>query len=53
VAKDFDVPIASEAELTVLYHFDKATYKQLNKDADNIVEAIEDGIYSPSIVPSY
>ncbi|MEZ9706673.1 DUF2989 domain-containing protein, partial [Vibrio breoganii] len=27
--------------------------KKLNKDADNIVEAIEDGIYSPSIVPSY
>ncbi|MCW1889220.1 hypothetical protein OK016_03665 [Vibrio chagasii] len=48
VAKDFNVPIASESELAVLYHFEKPKYKQLNKDADKIVEAIEDGVYSPS-----
>lgn len=53
VAKEFDVPIASEAELAVLYNFDAPRYKQLNKDADKIVEAIEDGGYSPSVVPNY
>ncbi|MEZ9438213.1 DUF2989 domain-containing protein [Vibrio atlanticus] len=53
VAKNFDVPIASEAELTVLYRFDESTYEQLNQDADNIVEAIEDEVYSASIVPRY
>ncbi|CAH6948264.1 conserved hypothetical protein [Vibrio chagasii] len=53
VAKDFNVPIASESELAVLYHFEKPKYKQLNKDADKIVEAIEDGVYSPAVVKSY
>jgi hypothetical protein len=53
VAKNFDVPIASEAELTVLYRFDESTYEQLNEDADNIVDAIEDEVYSSSIVPRY
>ncbi|MFA0025465.1 DUF2989 domain-containing protein, partial [Vibrio sp. 10N.261.49.A5] len=53
VAKDFDVPIASEAELTVLYRFDKPQYKQFNDDAEKIVEAIEDGVYTASIVPNY
>lgn len=53
VAKDFDVPIASEAELTVLYRFDIPQYKQFNDDAEKIVEAIEDGVYTASIVPNY
>ena len=53
VAKDFNVPIASEFELSVFYRFEKPKYKQLNQDADKIVEAIEDGTYTPSIVPSY
>lgn len=53
VAKDFDVPTASEAELRVLYHFEKSQYKQLNDDAEKIVEAIEDGVYTASIVPNY
>ena len=53
VAKEFNVPIASESELAVLYNFEKPKYKQLNQDADKIVEAIEDGIYSSSIVPNY
>ncbi len=53
VAKRYDVPIASEAELNVLYRFDKSQYKQFNDDAEKIVEAIEDGVYTASIVPNY
>ena len=53
VAQDFDVPTASEAKLRVLYHFEKSQYKQLNDDADKIVKAIEDGVYTASIVPNY
>lgn len=53
VAKNFDVPITSEARLSVLYSFEKNQYEQLNDDAKEIVEAIENGIYTVSIVPNY
>ncbi len=50
--QDFDVPIASKAELNV-YVFDKPQHKQFNDDAEKIVEAIEDGVCTASIVPNY
>ncbi|WP_299693461.1 DUF2989 domain-containing protein [uncultured Vibrio sp.] len=52
VANEFKVPIASEAELSVMYRFEKPVYKQLNQDADNIIKAIKNGQYTPSILPS-
>lgn len=50
VAKQFNVPIASEPELKVMYHFPSEVYNKLQDDADYIVEAIEDGRYQPSLI---
>ncbi|WP_434761885.1 DUF2989 domain-containing protein [Vibrio fortis] len=52
VAKQFNVPIASEPELKVMYHFPNEVYDKLQDDADYIVEAIEDGRYQPSLISS-
>lgn len=43
VAKAFDVPIASEKELQLLYGFDKDKYRQLDAFADDIEDAIRAG----------
>ncbi|MGF1745988.1 DUF2989 domain-containing protein [Vibrio minamisatsumaniensis] len=53
VAKEFNVPIVSEAELSVLYNFEEKKYSRLNEDADKIVDAIKDGAYQASLISDY
>lgn len=51
VAKNFEVPIASEAELQLLYGFSDSIYQQLDDIADNIEDAVKGGEFKASMVP--
>lgn len=53
VGKAFDLPVASERNLMVLYHFSEQQKEQFQTVADTIVEAINDGEYRRSILPKY
>ncbi len=50
VGKEFDVPIASEAELALMYGFDEQTFERLDDVAELVVDSIEKGQYHPSVI---
>ncbi len=52
VAKRFEVPIASQAELSVMYRFNAEKYQELNDIADVIEDAIQEGMFKASLVPT-
>lgn len=53
VAHEFDIPIAAENELQLLYGFDKDKSEQLQETADTIADAVEDGVFDQKIVPMF
>ncbi|MBW3696450.1 DUF2989 domain-containing protein [Vibrio sp. T187] len=52
VAQRFEVPIASESELSLLYGFSAEKYDQLEDIAAKIEDAIEDGMYKRTLIPT-
>ncbi|CAH8217671.1 DUF2989 domain-containing protein [Vibrio aestuarianus] len=52
VGKAFNVPVASEAELELLYGFTQEKFDRLDLIADQITEAIENGQFKASLMPS-
>ncbi len=52
VGKQFNVSVADESKLSLLYGFDKETYSQLDSIANNVVSAIKKGQYASSIIPN-
>ncbi|WP_070967477.1 DUF2989 domain-containing protein [Vibrio sonorensis] len=53
VAFEFDVPIASEAELHLLYGFSKETYSELDDVADDVVSALKSGEFNRNSLKAY
>ncbi len=52
VAKEFDLPVAEESQLKRMFHFnDSAQYQQLNDLAKSLANSIEEGNYSPELLP--
>lgn len=51
VGKEFDLPIASEAQLNLLYNFNDEQKIQLANHADTIAEAIKEGKFKRSLLP--
>ncbi|MGF1754412.1 DUF2989 domain-containing protein [Vibrio makurazakiensis] len=51
VAKKYEVLVASEAELNLLYGFTPEIYEQLDEIAENIEDAIDDAQYTPNLIP--
>lgn len=52
VGKAFNVPVASEAELELLYGFTQEKFDRLDLIADQITEAIKNGQFKASLMPS-
>ncbi|WCE30658.1 DUF2989 domain-containing protein [Vibrio sp. SCSIO 43137] len=53
VGKEFDLPVASERNLMVLYNFSDEKKEKLQKTAERIVDAIKDGKYRSALLPRY
>ncbi|MEX0336631.1 DUF2989 domain-containing protein [Vibrio tubiashii] len=53
VAQKFEVPIASESELQLLYGFDSSIYKQLDEIADQFEDAIMSGTFNAAMIPKF
>lgn len=53
VAEKFEVPIASESELQLLYGFDKSVYDQLDEIADQFEDAIMSGTFNAAMIPKF
>lgn len=53
VAKRYEVPIASESELQLLYGFDNSVYNQLDDIAENVEDAINNGTFNKGLVPKF
>lgn len=53
VGKEFELPVASERNLMVLYQFSDEKKEKLKKIADTIVDAIEEGNYRHSLLPKF
>lgn len=51
VAKEFEVPIASKSELSLMYGFSAEKYEELESVASTIENAIEDGQYKRGMMP--
>ncbi len=51
VGKEFDVPIASQSELALMYGFDDAKFERLDDIAESVVEAINKGEYRSNTLP--
>jgi hypothetical protein len=49
VASQFDIPIASESELRLMFNLSDSTYKRLQKQAEIVTRAIKNGDYSPAL----
>ncbi|MDF2153819.1 DUF2989 domain-containing protein [Vibrio sp. CAU 1672] len=53
VAQHFDIPLASERDLKLLFNFaEPSTYTQLEELAQQIATAVEKGTYSASLIPA-
>ncbi|PNH80047.1 DUF2989 domain-containing protein [Vibrio diazotrophicus] len=52
VGKEYDVPIASESELALMYGFDEEKFEKLDDIAETVVKSIKEGQYRKSIVPN-
>jgi hypothetical protein len=53
VGRHFNVPIASDNELKLLYPFGEQTFARLNNKADDIISAIKKGKYQRGRLESY
>lgn len=53
VAKSYEVPVASQSELQLLYGFDQSTYDQLDDIAEEIESAIKSGNFASSMIPTF
>jgi hypothetical protein len=53
VAQRFEVPIASQSELQLLYGFDSSTYQQLDDIAEKVEEMIDSGSFNVSVIPRF
>ncbi len=51
VGKNYNVPVASKIELTLLYGFDDEKFKRLDELASTVIEAIEKGQFKPDMIP--
>ncbi|AEH33598.1 DUF2989 domain-containing protein [Vibrio anguillarum] len=51
VGKTFNVPVASETELKLLYGFDQEKFDALDDIAEKIVDAIKNGQFKPELIP--
>lgn len=49
VATHFDIPIASENELRLMFNLSDDDYERLQKQADIVTKAIKNGDYTPSL----
>ncbi|GMQ47094.1 DUF2989 domain-containing protein [Vibrio sp. 10N] len=49
VATKFDIPIASENELRLMFNLSDDTYQRLQKQADTVAKAIKSGDYSAAL----
>ena len=50
VGKEFDVPIASDNELRLLYGLTEEDYRSLNERAKTVAKAIDNGSYTRELV---
>jgi hypothetical protein len=53
VAQKFEIPIAAENELQLLYGFNEEKSEQLQDAAETIADAVEDGVFNQTIVPMF
>lgn len=53
VAQQFDISIASESELNLLYGFDEERTDQLQDLAEEITDAIDDNAFDQNLVPQF
>ncbi|ATC57852.1 DUF2989 domain-containing protein [Vibrio anguillarum] len=51
VGKTFNVPVASETELKLLYGFDQEKFDALDDITEKIVDAIKNGQFKPELIP--
>ncbi len=51
VGKEFDVPIASESELVLMYGFDEDKFERLDEIAQTVVKAINKGEFRSNTLP--
>ncbi len=51
IGKEFGLPISSERNLKRLYPFPEEKLNTLNDLADDVADAIEDGLYTPAMIP--
>ncbi len=51
MAKDFNVPVASQQELNRIYRFDESTQDELVELKDTISKAVSNHQFSPSLTP--
>lgn len=49
VATEFDIPIASENELRLMFNLTDSNYERLQEQAEIVTKAIKNGDYSPSL----
>lgn len=53
VAEKFEVPIASQAELKLLYGFESGVYSQLDDIADEVEDAVMSGTFTAALIPKF
>ncbi|ASU22591.1 DUF2989 domain-containing protein [Vibrio qinghaiensis] len=51
VGKTFNIPVASETELKLLYGFDQNKFDALDDIAEKIVTALKKGQFTPALIP--
>ncbi|MGR5093151.1 DUF2989 domain-containing protein [Vibrio maritimus] len=49
VAKQFDIPIASDNELRLMFDLEDSEYDRLRSQANTVAKAIKNGSYSPNL----
>lgn len=52
VAKEFDVPLASEKEIQLMFGFEPDEYKRLDSLADDVASSLKKGQYRSSMIPN-
>lgn len=52
VGKEYGVPLASKAELDLLYGFEQQKFERLEELAADVVNAIDDGQFSREMIPN-
>jgi len=52
IGKSFNVPVASDTEMKLLYGFDEDKFERLNSVSETVNDAIKKGQYNRSIIPN-